>query len=275
MSRFPTHVVRFVRSEPIRQSARGLPLALVHINKTAGTTFTTYLRSHFLSYKSVAPPFLGNFDQIGIADRSRELYWGHFTFAQFIEHRPEAWFLTFLRDPTQRVISQYRSFHNPANSGGRWDQVLPEHAKRALEFARGASFEEFVLSDDPFILGHIQDLQTRFVSSHADGAHPEFLTSAKRNLEQRFLFVGTTDSFEDSIRLFRYQLSSDHEYRASDHQRNVSPPIPVNMSAAAKQRVAELVRNDQALYDFAVGLLAKRIECLRQLEGEGDHRWAA
>jgi hypothetical protein len=263
--RFPQRVIRFLDGVPVGQPARGLPLAFVHINKTAGTTFTEYLRSHFVGRQAVAPPFFGDYEQIGVHDASRELYWGHFPYAQFAQHRPDAWFITFLREPVQRVISQYRSLHNPANLNGGWDKVLPPHARRALEFAQRSTFEQFVMSEDPFILGHIQDLQTRFLSSHPDPQHPEFLSTAVENLEHQFLFFGTTESFAESIELFRFQLGSHEHYQAERHQRNVSRPYPIDLDERTEQRVSELVQHDLCLYQYATGLLAQRFELMRQM----------
>jgi len=276
MERFPQQVVRFVGSVPRAEAARGLPLAFVHINKTAGTTFTQYLRDHFVQRDSIAPPFYGSFDDIGIHDPSRELFWGHFSYAQFSQQRRPAWFITFVREPVQRVISQYRSLHNPANLRADWQRVLPAEARRAMEFAQRASFEEFVCSNDPFILGHIQDLQTLFLSSVRNRENAEFLSSALSNLKQRFLFVGTTERFDESIDLFRYQLSSPHAYTPATHQCNVSQRYPVEMNGRALDRVMELVRNDLILYQYAADLVDVRLEVLqRSNEDRGMSRRAA
>jgi hypothetical protein len=263
MDRFPHQVVRFNRSQAVVEPGRGLPLAFIHINKTAGTSFTEYLRGHFRSRQTIAPPYFGDFAQIGIQNDAIELYWGHFTLADFRKQRPRAWFVTFLRDPIQRIISQYRSLHNPANLSGGWEKILPPHARKALEFAQRATFEEFVCSTDPFIVGHIQDLQTRFLSSYRDPRHPEFLTSAIANIEQRLLFVGTTERFDDSIDLFRFQLQSQHIYQPDIHQKNVSHQYPVAMSARVRRRVEELVQNDQRLYKRATAMIDERVAYLR------------
>jgi hypothetical protein len=264
--RFPQRIVRFLEHGSLSEPAGSRPIAFVHINKTAGTTFTEYLRHHFLENNSVAPPFFGNFDQIGINDPSRELYWGHFPYAQFVAHRPDAIVITFLRDPVQRIISQYRSFHNPANAGGGWDKVLSQAARDTLHFAQQATFEEFVLSDDPFILGHLHDLQTRFLSSYPDADHPEFLASAMLNLERNVLFFGTTETFDQSIRLFQYQLGSSRPYTAEQYQRNVSQPYPVDMSARTSERIEQLVKHDLQLYQHAARLLERRFQVLEQFE---------
>jgi hypothetical protein len=264
MQRFPQRVVRFLETGPVSEPAGGLPLAFVHINKTAGTTFTEYLRAHFHDQRAVAPAFFGCYEQMGVHDRSRELFWGHFPYAQFAMHRPDAWFITFLRDPVQRVISQYRSLHNPSNVGGGWAAVLTPAARKALEFAQQASFEEFVMSEDPFIVGHLHDLQTRFLSSQSDPKHPEFLSSALANLQHRLLYFGTTEAFSESVELFRYQLGSHIEYSAERHRRNVSQRYPVELGSQAQQRVEQLVQNDLLLYQHAVAILDRRLQFIRK-----------
>jgi hypothetical protein len=264
--RFPLRIVRFLEHGSLSEPAGCRPIAFVHINKTAGTTFTEYLRNHFLAPSAVAPPFFGDYEQIGIKDSTRELYWGHFPFAQFAAQRPDAIFITFLRDPVERVISQYRSLHNPANLSGGWAKVISAPARRALEFAQQATFEEFAFSDEPFIVGHLQDLQTRFLSSFADVSHPEFLSSAMANLERKLLFFGTTETFARSIQLFQYQLGSSHPYRPEQQRRNVSQPYPVEMNARTRSRVEQLVANDLQLYVHAARVLERRFQVLDQLE---------
>ena len=264
--RFPQRIVRFLEHGSLSEPAGSRPIAFVHINKTAGTTFTAYLRNHFQERNAVAPAFFGDYDQIGINDAAHELYWGHFPYAQFVARRHDAIFITFLRDPFERVVSQYRSLHNPTNLGDGWEKVLAPHARRALEFAQSATFEEFVFCDDPFIRGHVQDLQTRFLSSFDDSSHPEFLSSAIENLERNVLFFGTTETFARSIQLFQYQLGSSHRYEPEHHQRNISQPYPVDMNERVRRRVEQLVVNDLQLYQHAVRVLERRFQVLEQLE---------
>ena len=275
MHRFPERVVRFDDTQTHVEEAHDWPISFVHINKTAGTTFTQYLRSHFCDQQTVAPPFYGDFAQIGIDNPAVELFWGHFTYAQFIAKRTDAWFISFLRDPIQRVISQYRSLHNPKNLNGGWEEVLPPHARKAMAFAHEANFEEFIFSDDPFILGHIVDLQTLFLSSYRNTNHPEFLSSAIDNIRRKFLFVGITERFEESIDLFRYQLQSPFPYRAAVHQANISQRYPVELTDRTRARLDELTKMDQELYQHACELLDSRVRKLQATIGIGRAPHAA
>ena len=273
-ARFPNHVVQ-MPSTVQEVASDGRPLAFVHINKTAGTSFTQYLRAHFPDESAVAPPFYGDMESLELDDPRRRLFWGHFTYAQFYDRCPQAWFITFLRDPVQRLISQYRSLHNPANLSGGWERVLPAHARAGLEFAQQASFEEFVMSEDPFIEGHLRDLQTRFLSSHSNREHPNYLSSAIRNLSECFLFFGITEAFQDSIQLFRYQLQSSVDYRAKKFDRNKSRLYDVeSKDSAVRQRIEELLTNDRRLYDFARHEFAARVMRMQQGQQLSAHEAA-
>ena len=93
--RFPTWVVRMPTCGSERISSQEKPLVFIHINKTAGTSLTQYLKGHFESPAVVAPPWYGDFDEIGVDDVTRQMCWGHFTYEQFVKRRPDAWFITF------------------------------------------------------------------------------------------------------------------------------------------------------------------------------------
>lgn len=273
--RFPEFVVQFTRGIPSMQPSRGWPLAFVHINKTAGTTFSHYLNQHFESPEAIAPPYLGDMSQVDVNHQRRELFWGHFTYAMFRERRQDAWFITFLRDPVERVISQYKSLHNPKNLSGPWEAVLsPEHL-RAMKFAHEATLDEFVQTEDPFLLGHLLDLQTAFLSSFRDRNHPQYVASALFNLERRFLFFGIVEEFEASIRLFQHQLSSSLEYRAEKHLKNVSPAGPIVLHPRTLNRIRELVEYDQVVYDHALSLMRERVRWVGDQRQEQRWRRAA
>ena len=131
------------------------------------------------------------------------------------------------------------------------------------------------MSDDPFIVGHIQDLQTRFLSSYRDQNHPEYLSSAILNLTESILFFGVTESFQDSISLFRYQLQSSRPYIAEEHDRNVSQPYDVSVtSTEVRHRLHQLVGFDQQLYELAVTEFSRRVQFMKR-KTEGDSQEAA
>ena len=255
---FPQSVIRFRTGRPIKQDGRKRPIAFVHIPKTAGTSFTRYLRSHYRRQEELAPPFFGDFESIKLDNPECRLYCGHFTYAQFKARRNAAWFITFLRRPVDRIISQYKSYHNPDNVKGGWKKAMSSQAREALNFSQRATFAEFVMSDHPEIVRPLQDLQTRFLSDHDASDHPKFLTSAIENLESSLLFFGLSERFSDSIQLFRMQLGTQKPYSSTDHVLNVSAPYSINMSDRVRQRINDLTRNDDELYRRACMLFESR-----------------
>jgi hypothetical protein len=273
---FPQTVVRFANGLAQETNVPGgRPMVFIHIPKTAGTSFTQYLRSHFRGPHEIAPPYFGDFRNIGLDNPGHRLFWGHFTYAQFSQQRTDVSFIAFLRDPLQRIVSQYKSYHNTANASGGWWQVLDDEARRSLKFAQQATFEEFVLSDAPFIVHPLDNLQTHFLSSHRSPDHPEFLSSARENLASRMLFFGVTESFQRSIELFRFQFRSTRPYCEEAHTCNVSSPYPIQMTDRVRERLDRLVRFDRPLYEYACSLFEQRCATLRATGRQGRKDAAA
>jgi hypothetical protein len=145
-------------------------------------------------------------------------------------------YLTFLREPVDRVVAHY------------------------LELQPGASFA------DALEAGFVQDnLQTRMLS----GSHEPFgevteemLDAAKRNLRERFLFVGLAERLEESLVLARIRLVvGAGVYRQEPNRVRAPADVPAETRAVAR----EINRYDIELYDFAKELFDNAPE-LEQLE---------
>jgi Galactose-3-O-sulfotransferase len=145
-------------------------------------------------------------------------------------------YLTFLREPVDRVVAHY------------------------LELQPRASFA------DALEAGFVQDnLQTRMLS----GSHEPFgevteemLDAAKRNLRERFLFVGLAERLEESLVLARIRLVvGAGVYRQEPNRVRAPADVPAETRALAR----EINRYDIELYDFAKELFDNAPE-LEQLE---------
>lgn len=232
-------------------------LAFIHIPKTAGTWFTSFLMQHF-GQDEIAPPPDGP-EAPDWSDPSKRLFQGHFRFVAVDSKRPLR-LVTFLRDPFERTASHYRSWHTVEFFSAHWRARASAEVVEAVEWVQRASYEEFVRSDNPIVQSCICDVQTSHLTSCPDQSHPDYLKSAIRNLEKTFLFVGLQEFSAESIRLFRYQTGSMLE--PIHPVRNVSKVYDVTLSAAAKDRLRELVQNDVVLHQAGRRLFDRRLAAI-------------
>jgi hypothetical protein len=233
-------------------------IAFVHIPKTAGTWFTGFLARHFPE-GAIAPPLYGHTSQSAFMDPEKQLFCGHFVYSQARVASGRLLFVTFLRDPVQRTISQYRSLHNPANFSKAWRDTIATEEATAIEWCQSASFDSFVRSDNPLILGHVKDVQTRYLSSFPLDDHEAFLSSAIDNLQNNFLFFGMQELSQSSLSLFRFQTGSSLQWNPSPGEKNQSLDYDASLSKAGQERLEDLIRNDQALYRAGRKLFDQRI----------------
>ncbi|RJT40082.1 hypothetical protein D3227_11970 [Mesorhizobium waimense] len=232
------------------------PIAFVHIPKTAGTAFVEYLIENIADQSKVAPPFMGDMT-VTKDDRSQyQLYWGHYDYFLLKATGRRFTFITFLRHPLARAISQWKSWSNPSNLTEAWLNVMEPYQIEALRFSQTATLEEFIMSPNLYIEGHIRDVQTRYLADAPD--KPGMLDSAKRNLETVFRFFGIVERFEDSISLFRATFKNALPYAVAPTRENRSGEKSTNLSPAAQARLRSLNSNDFELYDFGCRLFEER-----------------
>ena len=236
-----------------KDSSKKAALAFLHIPKTAGTWFTSFLMQHF-EQDEIAP--LPDGPAPYCSDPAKRLFRGHFRFLAIDTKRPLR-LVTLLRDPFERTGSHYRSWHNKEFFSDYWRAHASEDVMEAVDWVQRASYEEFVRSDNPIVQSCIRDVQTGHLTSCPDLSHPDYLRSALRNLERKFFFVGLQEFSAESIQLFNYQTGSMLEPIFPVH--NVSKVYDVTLSAAGKERLHELVQNDVVLYQAGRRLFERRL----------------
>jgi len=205
------------------------PVVLVHIPKTAGSTFAALLKREVPGRSRRVPPVFRKPERTH--ERLREVVaaappftfvHGHVPLTVWREYFPQARFATFLREPVARTYSHYR---------------------HALEV--GSALEPFEVRTVP------DNLQTRLLCGLPDPltrpADDELLDAALRELDG-FAFYGFTERFDESLLLARDALAlRSIEYRAENVRGSVVPPDDVD----ALKRGNEL---DLELYAHALRL---------------------
>lgn len=157
----------------------------LHIPKTAGTTLLRLVERQYrrLPEAQVVRVYSQADIEAGLGGRRPGVAIGHFRFG-FHRTAGEGPFryVAFLRDPVERVVSEYHYLRG-----------LDDGLARRM---RGLSLSEFAATP------HGSNLQTKFVVGDArrvDVDPDAALDEARRNLSEHFAAVGITERFDESI----------------------------------------------------------------------------
>lgn len=172
------------------------PLVFFHLFKCAGTTVIERMRArvgkervlHVRNAQAFAEDFAEGRDPVGAHDAVA----GHLDFRTLDRHLGPAVWVTVLREPIDRMVSQYHHFRAATASA----DDAPAHRFR-VEFCRAHGLAEFAASDDPRITAYTRDFMTRKLSGlpPREAGGTRMLDAALANLA-RFALVGTTDRLD-------------------------------------------------------------------------------
>lgn len=184
----------------LKQKTPSSKLVFVHIPKTGGTTLDQVLnreaegnsfwldggpRNAMERLRQMAPAEAGKYD----------LYAGHLPVGLHEVIPSMCEYVTFLRNPVDRMISHYYHVHGE-----------PDHPSFKDIVEGGMSLHEFVSSN---LTLEIDNLQTRFVAgleandrTPMNGCTDELFDIAMHNLDTLFVAVGVQEYFDESLLLF-------------------------------------------------------------------------
>lgn len=171
-------------------------LIFMHIPRTGGGTLVQVLRRQYAPHQVYSgdltfPSELAAFDQVPRTERDEfRLIVGHLVVGVHKQLSHEATYITLLREPIQRVISQY--FFALER-----DQLQPP----LDEAMRDLSLRDFVESGIRF--RHTNNSMTRFFAGvgplERTEATSELLDRARLNLRSHFSVVGVTELFDETV----------------------------------------------------------------------------
>lgn len=230
-----------------------------HIPKTAGRTLNSILRRQYpsdLIYWVNRPPTAAErvhrFQELPEAERARyRAITGH-VHLEFADSIPNpVSYVTMLRHPVDRVISQY---HHIATH--------PKHPKYDaikggnVDLAEAVSTGLFSLTDNGQVRGLCGIEQLKVGHGQCTVA---MLEAAKRNLTERFVVAGITERFDEMIQLLAHYFGWRKLYyvrRGVASKRPTKDRLP-DETARVLRDCNEL---DALLYDFAVARLDATIK---------------
>lgn len=214
----------------------------MHIPKTGGTTLswiiqTLYQKSTLYSGQNIL--FLK--DKI----EQSEALLGHFHFGIHRHFSKPSFYITMLRDPVDRIISEYYYIKKEPSINSYISNLIKSNKM---------SLEEYVVYDEKFF-SRPKNKQTRYFCG---GQTPD-LELAKKNLSDHFLIVGITELFDESVSLMKHELGWKN---LNYLKRNVNndKPLKNDFSTKTIDKIIENNTLDIELYQYSKDLLNKKLQ---------------
>ncbi len=240
----------------------------LHIGKTAGTTLRKILYRNFdpsevilVRNRSENPARLRReetpaiFAALPEEQRTRaRLVLGHVVFG-IHEHVPRPFtYITLLRRPEALVVSQYR-----------WVRREPSHWLHRRVLTDDLTLDDYL---DLGLSLEVDNGQTRAISGDTTTpfgeCSPEMLERARANLDRWFSVVGLTERFDESLLLLGRAFGWAHLAYTPANFSAAAAQAPV--SAATRERIENLNRLDNELYEYATARMQRAIEADPELE---------
>ncbi len=208
------------------------PVAFFHVPKTGGLSLTAamarqYPRDRIKDLWLQKPETISEF--LAMPQEERERLWavtGHFSFGVHEHLAPHTRYITLLRDPVKRLLSEYRHLADTPEDWGVWQ--APASAMKSVDH-----YVDYIIENN------MANGQTRLISGYLQLEDRPPLTPlpadaearAISNLETHFAVVGLTERFDESLLMMKRVLG----WRKSVHymRRNVRAHL------AAKHPVSE------------------------------------
>ena len=232
-------------------------LYFLHIPKTAGTSFRTFLEDHF-DLDVICPHLL--LEELlarppSELARYRLISGHHGWFLHRLVHTPLT-IATILRDPVARTISH---FYHQRNTRDTWvhdivrDWTFEQYVFHPLGISEIANFQMRYLT-----LDRVQEdywdhsaLRDREIEAlEAKYTDPRSLDTALSRLEE-FAFVGLVERFDDAVRLAAHRFGWPSVGAPPRLNPRRSQRDPADLTEKALAQVRRLTKLDQKLYDHA------------------------
>jgi hypothetical protein len=138
---------------------------------------------------------LQNFDRVTAAEVAiNDLVIGHFGYQHVAKMRSDRFLMTFVRDPVERVISNYHFLRSGSPISG--------YSRRAISAAKVLTLSEFLRCDEPGVRMITENFQAKALAFDVRPEHRRAIgdlhREAARNLST-FDFVGVVEYFAESM----------------------------------------------------------------------------
>eukprot|EP00002_Diphylleia_rotans_P000572 TRINITY_DN10297_c0_g1_i1.p1 TRINITY_DN10297_c0_g1~~TRINITY_DN10297_c0_g1_i1.p1 ORF type:complete len:428 (-),score=84.41 TRINITY_DN10297_c0_g1_i1:261-1544(-) len=270
-------------------------LLQVEIPKTATTSFQFLLRS-MCSRTSLKPKPLGRCKSAKCCHQKLRCQWYHAALLEAEKcgevhgyNKNRYYPITFLRHPVNRVVSEYYEW-----TGHWWN--APNFSPALQAMRKNISLLEFIMHPDnpahnrqlwmltSFVRNKVRRsrdytlfyefwskyYQTNTLFTQKINEDTQLLEATKRALEKEYAFVGLTELYPQSLKLFLYTFNAKGNVKTS--RRLHTKPDKMIRNNTLEQSLVQLImeknKGDLALYSFALQLFKKRVgemqKCLQE-----------
>ncbi|GAA5142019.1 sulfotransferase family 2 domain-containing protein [Thalassotalea piscium] len=270
-----------------------------HLPKTAGSTFRAILDGLFNS-NEICPAETHWELQKSIQDNPNlyRLFAGHFTYDVIDKNLKGDIWLTFLRSPVERVVSQYHNHLHEARQPKSWidrvqntkteDIPISDEWREYHKLMKDYTLIDWVTSENRHANATACNLQTQsFINRYQTDEtgcridkrdwsiyDEDLVNEAKRNLANNFQFIGLQEYFDLSLDIFsmtfgRYPFSDSSAFTTN---LNIDKTLGSKYDLAFETRSLIEKRNsmDMELYQFAKELFFNRLRTLNKYYIDND-----
>jgi hypothetical protein len=247
------------------------PVYYLHIPKTGGTFFTSFLDSQFYAQDICPAQLLPELFRLAETDLPRYRFFrGHLWHGLDSHLKRRLQYITLLRNPVQRTISWYS--HVRRNEAAYRHQRVVDENWSLLDFVRdeetnwdmvnaqalflAVDLDYAALARDP--VGYGQAVVKQYARRGNDRA---LLDLAKRRLE-RCAFFGITERMQDSVSLLSYTMGFYPDFSLPRLNVAGNRPAESEISAETIDAIKAITGIDQELYDWAGQLFEERFRLM-------------
>lgn len=244
----------------------------LHIPKSGGTSFDAFL-STFFSVSKVLPvelQYLGWKWNRGEPSPFRYIHLAT-EYDAYRDRLPWLHFVTLLRDPAKRILSDYWYHRQQYDYGKQIAEVASEYQPR-WDAARGLSLDEWSRIPAGQEGAYPRNLNLATLTCGVtklqglgSSAMSRLLRRAKQTLQNDFSFVGITEEYARSKELFCRTFGLPPDFATGEERRNVAatdsrrePPAEETLRRIRAENAWDL-----ELYEFARELFTTRYEAFQ------------
>ena len=241
----------------------------MHIAKCGGTSVLVYMRNVYDGRRKIELRLQDNSLQTvreeDIIDV--EYIWLHEPL-RLLNYNTDAFFkFTFLREPLERLQSEYSYLRDPTVINAQNFSVTPESVITSLRAIEHMSFEEFVCSDDPYHAGRASNYYARCFSQYDDEvlmSRDKLFSHCKRRMETCFDYIGLTSKLTEDVTIIKKLCFPECELYFGESRENISTKNDVDfrLSSSATDILHQKLDLDLDIYRHACAMREKKYSAL-------------